>query len=451
MNLPEGWGLLDDLMDLLAREVPAYGPTHPNRRAMRTRACGMLLSRAMGGEMRHADKLRRLPTGCGQNAWAYNLEACAAVVRESRVYRAALRDMGVDAADPPLPSASSVGDLARGSAAALERVADSDLMLYDGTARNPRYLIRNGADGAMVGQMPSRVQHVARTVVTQMWEPLVADMDRAGLGLPPRDKTPKARLRTNYPDDGVMVHLSTRDIHVGEPGDADAYRQHVVDCVAQTLQRAAYAHGRIEQVLLTVGSDLATVDTAARTTTRGTVIPGAMSARQTFSEACRLLVDVVTTARDFSDHVLCIEEAGNHDAVLSHTLAAWLKAWAVNAEDVTVDLTAEDGIWTCHEWGDNMIASHHGHVRGVGDMPKIIPQMFPAAWGRCRWRYVYLGHRHHSQSLASGDDGGLYIYQTRSISRPTEYEHRHGWLTPASLESFVFSRRAGLVAHYFAS
>ena len=448
MNLPEGWGLLEDLMEVLAADVPAYALGHPRSRTVRTRATGTLLSKGTDGRMRHRDKILRLPKDAGINAWAYHIKPCAEVIRSSRVYRAELRALGIESEPHPLPSASSVDDLSAVSLAALERVADSHVIQYDSNARNPRYLIRNGSDGAVVNQLPGRVRNLVDALAAHLYEPLVAELDRAGLGAEPRERTPKARLRTQYPDQRILVHISTRDIHVGEPGDLASFRQHVVDAVAQTLQRATYAHGRLDRVLVTIGSDLCTVDTAARTTTRGTYIPGAHSVNTTMDEASTLITDVIETCRRYADGVDGIVEQGNHDTVTSWAMGLHARAWFRDCSDVEVIMPAQGAVWTCYTWRDVMIASHHGHVKGVGDMARIVPAMYPAAWGAASWRYCLLGHRHHTARFPVGDDGGLEIIQTRSISRPTEYEHRMGYCTPASLESFVFAEGDGLVAHY---
>jgi hypothetical protein len=47
-----------------------------------------------------------------------------------------------------------------------------------------------------------------------------------------------------------------------------------------------------------------------------------------------------------------------------------------------------------------------------------------------------------------GDIAGCEVIQTRSPSRPTEYEHRLGFVDDLrTLESFVFEEGRGLVTH----
>lgn len=448
MNLPDGWGFLADLMELLAADVPSYAPGHPRYRTLASRCACLLTAKRADGSMRHDDKLQRLPGATTSQAWAYHLGPCADVIRASRVYRREARAAGVETAPAPMPASSTVDGADELALAALENVTDDARYLWDGSARNPRALVRNGSDGAMVNVLPGRLRNIVDVVASHLFEPLVAEMDRVGLGAEPRERTPKARLRTQYPDDAILVHISTRDIHVGEPGDLASYRQYVVDCVAETLQRATYAHGRLDRVLVTIGSDLCTVDTAARTTTRGTYIPGAHSVNTTMDEASTLVTDVIETCRRFADGVDGIVEQGNHDTVTSWAMGLHARAWFRDCADVEIIMPAQGAVWTCYTWRDVMIASHHGHVKGVGDVAKIVPAMFPAAWGAASWRYCLLGHRHHTARFPVGDDGGLEIIQTRSISRETEYEHRMGYTTPASLESFVFVAGRGLTAHY---
>jgi len=320
---------------------------------------------------------------------------------------------------------------------------------FDARAKNPRYLIRNGSDGAIVNQLPGRVHAIAAMMGDAAT--VCARLDHVGLGADP--VVPKIRLRSAYSDTPILLHISTRDIHVGEPGDPREYHDEITDRVSETLQWAAHAHGRIDCVLLTLASDWNTIDTIARTTTKGTAIPGTHDVYDVLAWSERLAVDVVELCRQASPRVVAIAEQGNHDAVTGIATARTVSAWFRNCDDVEIIIPVKpDGTGlatrTAFEWHDIAIFGHHGHIKSPTQLPQIIAAEFAPLWGRARRRYILLGHRHHTARWPVGDRNGVEVIQTRSPSRQTDYEHRLGFVgDPESLESFVFAPGKGLITH----
>lgn len=316
--------------------------------------------------------------------------------------------------------------------------------LYDDRNKSPRYLIRNGTDGAVVNQMASRIHAVAYALGSA--PDLSDELQRRGVG-------PSGRARKVYDgpsENGVpcLLHISTRDVHVGEPGDPRDYADEIEDRVRRTLEWVRVAHGHIDEVVLTLGSDWLTVDNYFRTTTRGTNIPSAGSVYEIMRWAEELAIRVIDLCREYSGRVVGICEQGNHDAVLGAAMARTCRAWYRDCEDVEVVIPECGGVRTYHMWEDVLLASHHGHVRKPSQLPAIIAAEEPRLWGAASHRYILLGHRHHSQRWAMGDLGGCEVIQTRSPSPQNEYEHRLGFVDDIeTLESFVFQQGRGLVTH----
>lgn len=312
--------------------------------------------------------------------------------------------------------------------------------VYDAQGKQPRYLIRNGATGAIVNQMASRVHAIAYSLAQP--DAVAAELAARDLGALPRTHVEPA------PEGDCLVHISTRDVHVGEPGDADAYADDIAGRVARTLDWVERAHGPIDCVLLTLGSDWLTVDNIWGQTTKGTQIPGAHSVYEVMRMAEALAVRVVEICRSYAARVVGICEQGNHDAVLGAAMARTAAAWFRNCDDVTIHVPACGGLRTYFAWRDCLIVGHHGHIRKPTQLPQIVAAERPELWGAARFRFLLLGHRHHSQRWAMGDLAGCEIIQTRSPSRPTEYEHRLGFVDDLqTLESFVFEEGRGLVTH----
>ena len=312
--------------------------------------------------------------------------------------------------------------------------------VYDSRNKAPRYLIRNGPDGAIVNQLASRVHAIAYSLADP--EGVAAALEARDLGAAPR-----VEPWPEHDGPGCLVHLSTRDVHVGEPGAPEAYEDEIAPRVASTLEGGERAHGPIACAVVTLGSDWLTVDNAWRQTTRGTQLPGAASVYEGMRWAEALAVRVVELCRSYARRTVGICEQGNHDAVLGAAMARTCRAWFRHCEDVEIQIPACGGVRTYYAWEDVLLVGHHGHIRKPSQLPPIVAAERPALWGAARWRYLLLGHRHHSQRWAMGDLAGCEVIQTRSPSRPTEYEHRLGFTTPASLESFVFLAGRGLVTH----
>lgn len=312
--------------------------------------------------------------------------------------------------------------------------------VYDAQNRNPRYLIRNGPNGAIVNQLASRVHAIAYALANP--EGVADELERRDLGAVPR------REELDEPAGSCLVHISTRDVHVGEPGDPQAFEDDIADRVATTLEWVERAHGSIDCVLVTLGSDWLTVDNAWRQTTKGTQIPTEGSVYDVLRWAEALAVRVVEICRSYAGRVVGICEQGNHDAVLGAAMARTCRAWFRHCDDVEIEIPECGGVRTFFTWRDVLIAGHHGHVRKPTQLAAIVAAERPGLWGAARFRYLLLGHRHHSQRWAMGDIAGCEVIQTRSPSRPTEYEHRLGFVDDLrTLESFVFEEGRGLVTH----
>ena len=329
-----------------------------------------------------------------------------------------------------------------GAVAELREVIETPTgFAYDPTTN--RYLIRNGSTGAIVNQLPGRVERVAAALFRP--EAFAEAFEARGLG-GHTSEPPRIDLKRSDGDPDVLVHISTRDIHVGEPGDPAQYHDEIMRLISETVSWHVRAHGRIDRFLVTLGSDWLTVDTAWRTTTKGTQIPGALSPFQVMEWAETLAVEVVDACRQVAP-VTCIGEQGNHDTVMTHALTGHVAAWYRHCADVEVIRLPCGGVRSCYLWHDVMIGGHHGHVTKPEQLGAQFAALFPREWGQSRHRYVMCGHRHHSKRWAAGEYSGVEVIQTASPSRETEYEHRNGYTHAPSLESFAFAAGRGLVTH----
>ena len=349
-------------------------------------------------------------------------------------------------ADEDALGMSSPPNLASAAAMARDRLTQvgGDLF-FD--ASSGKYLARNKPGGALVNQLPGRVDRIVAALVNP--DAVAAAFDERGMGAA-NYEVPRLELPPPPGDDApTLVHISTRDLHVGEPGDPQDYHDEIMARIERCASWHARAYGRIDRWLVTIGSDWCTIDTAGRTTTKGTAIPGAHHPEVVRRWAERLAVDAIDMLRQIAP-VTAIQEQGNHDTITSGALASVCFAWFRGCDDVEVlrpelnDQTRD--VRTYYQWHDIMIAGHHGHVTSPTQMPRIMAAERPRMWGETRHRYALLGHRHHSKRWPAGDHGGAEIIQTRSPSKETDYEARLGFVgDPPGLEAFAFQAGRGLV------
>lgn len=315
--------------------------------------------------------------------------------------------------------------------------------VFDNRNKNARYLIRNGSDGAMVNQLATRVHAVAYAMGSP--DQVAARLESMGMGAHP-NKPPRIDLPAAEGEPPCMVHISTRDIHVGEPGDPEEYEDEIRAAVLTTLRRVARAFGRIDTINLTLGSDWCTIDNVWRQTTRGTQLHTQGSIYEIMAWSERMAIMVVDLCRQVADRVVCITEQGNHDAIMASALGRVCGAWYRDCSDVEVRVPLDGGIRTYFLWEDVLCVGHHGHIKSPTQLPQIIAAERPKLWGRATWRYLFTGHRHHSAKWPAGDRCGIELIQARSPSPPTEHEHRLGYSDTRGLESFVFHAGRGKIA-----
>ena len=317
--------------------------------------------------------------------------------------------------------------------------------LFDPWRKKPSYLVRNGPDGALVNVTSARVWNIAQSLAKSF--DIADEFENRGLGADPKIR--RGSLRVPPVGEKYLIQLSTRDVHIGEKGDPVEYEAELLGRIQGALEFAQRAHGKMDTILLTLGSDMATVDNAQLATTRGTQLHPEGSVFDIMRWTRSYAVNAVEVCRQFSDNVVCILEGGNHDFVIGYAMAMVVDAWFRGCDDVEVILPDDGGIRTYYSWGSCLFMGHHGHISKPTDLPKIMASEEPRLWGGADYRYILLGHRHHSQRWAMGDVGGCEIIQTRSPSPETDYEHRMGYVDDVqSLESFVFSDRRGMVTHH---
>lgn len=139
-------------------------------------------------------------------------------------------------------------------------------------------------------------------------------------------------------------------------------------------------------------------------------------------------------------HVHVIMASGNHDPASS----AWLREMlAVMYEDEPrISVDNSPGLYYAYEWGKTALFYHHGHKRGVNNVDATLAGTFRELYGRSKYAYAHVGHRHSDEGRKSGL---MYIEQHETLAAPDAYAAGGGWLSGRSAKVITYHREFGEV------
>lgn len=139
-------------------------------------------------------------------------------------------------------------------------------------------------------------------------------------------------------------------------------------------------------------------------------------------------------------HVHVIMASGNHDPASS----AWLREMlAVMYEDEPrISVDNSPSLYYAYEWGKTALMFHHGHKRGVNNVDATLAGTFRELYGRSKYAYAHVGHRHSDEGRKSGL---MYIEQHETLAAPDAYAAGGGWLSGRSAKVITYSKDHGEV------
>jgi hypothetical protein len=132
-------------------------------------------------------------------------------------------------------------------------------------------------------------------------------------------------------------------------------------------------------------------------------------------------------------HVIMAE--GNHDQASSMWLRGFLPHLFKNTDRLTIETSPHP--FYCFDWGQTMIAWHHGHLRKMADLPGVFASdpKFRAIWGKASITYIHTGHLHHEKVI---EKAGAIVEQHPTLAARDAYGAR----------GFDYSRRAAKAITY---
>ena len=162
------------------------------------------------------------------------------------------------------------------------------------------------------------------------------------------------------------------------------------------------------------------------------------------------IIMIMVALQHFKE-VLIIIVAGNHDPVGQTWLRISLAAIFRDNPRVKVESSPSD--FQYWEFGKCLIGCYHGHVVKMQDLPQIMAQDRPQAWGRTEYRYWRTGHIHHKRTQriwtpAGGDYGKTMVESFRVLPPTDAWAHNRGYRALRDMQMILLHQEFGELNRY---
>jgi hypothetical protein len=142
-------------------------------------------------------------------------------------------------------------------------------------------------------------------------------------------------------------------------------------------------------------------------------------------------------------HVVFVE--GNHDEVSELWLRKMFTALYENEPRLTVNNSEIP--YYAFQFGDVMLAFHHGHKIKNEALPMLFAAQFPSIWGMTKKRYAHCGHRHH---VDEKEYSGMIVTQHQTLAARDAHSARGGWISDRAASLITYHRTFGQFSRTFA-
>lgn len=263
----------------------------------------------------------------------------------------------------------------------------------------------------------------------------------------PEIKRPKQK-------DEYLLCMNLSDLHIGKlsskTGTGEIYDSRIaiqlaIEAVTNLLQTASgYA---ITQIVLPMGNDILHTDGSKAQTTKGTPQDTSGAWHDNYISARKMYVALIEMLLTVAD-VHLIHVPSNHDYASGFFLSDSVASWFHKSRNVTSDIDMTHRKY--YQYGKNLIGYSHGDGAKAEHMPLIMANEAKAEWAYTDYRYIYLSHIHHKNTLKfqSGKDyHGVTVEYMRSPSAADSWHHNSGYQhVKRAVEAFIHHKDNGQVA-----
>ena len=130
---------------------------------------------------------------------------------------------------------------------------------------------------------------------------------------------------------------------------------------------------------------------------------------------------------------------GNHDSDTAIALALILKFYYSKEPRVTI--LDPHGFFHTLQFGNNLLAVHHGDKVKAAKLGAILPKMLPEQWSSTNYRKWLVGHIHHQNALET--DNGVFVEAFGTLAPPDSWHAGAGYGAASVMHQIVFHKEGG--------
>lgn len=150
--------------------------------------------------------------------------------------------------------------------------------------------------------------------------------------------------------------------------------------------------------------------------------------------AVRVLRRSIAMMLEKHEKVVLLLAEGNHDIVSSIWLRKLFAALYENEPRVQVIDSALP--YYAYQHGKTMLGFHHGHLKKNAELPLLMASQFARVWGETTYRYVHVGHNHHTDIK---EHQGMTVHQHPTLAARDAYAARYGYFATRSISAVTYS------------
>lgn len=266
----------------------------------------------------------------------------------------------------------------------------------------------------------------------------------------------KPRIKYVPEDERHMLEISPVDLHVGkyawgeeagEDYDITIAEQVFTDAINDILYRASVYS--LEGIVLVVGNDLLQTDTLQGTTTAGTYVDTDSRYIKSFRRARAINSWAIHRCAEVAPVQVQIVP-GNHDSLTSFHIGEVLEAEFERDPRVTICNSAKRRKYL--RYGVTLLGWTHGNEEKPQDLPLIMAQEEPQAWGETLHREWHVGHLHKMKETryTAGDSfNGVRVRVLPSLCAPDAWHYTRGFVKERrACEGYLWNRTSGYAGHF---
>lgn len=137
---------------------------------------------------------------------------------------------------------------------------------------------------------------------------------------------------------------------------------------------------------------------------------------------------------------------GNHDPSTSFALSIIMAEHYRDNPRMEVDLSPAP--FSAFEWGQNMLALHHGDTVKAELFPMSMAAIWPEMWGRTKFRYAYSGHLHRAKKgspVIADEIGGVEWEIFQAVAARDQWNASMGFTSKRSMTAIMHDKLRGEV------